>query len=486
MYIDHIDENGNESRFCLNAQAADKLKTARTINGIKFDGTANVHNYGVCSTAAATAAKTVTVGGTFVLATGAQVTVKFTNANSASSPTLNVNGTGAKPIYRYATTTVGTSTTTSGWRAGSLFILTYDGTGWVREYWANTTYSAATTDTAGLMSAADKTKLNGITESADAVSYSQTQTAGTEIGTITINGTATTIYAPSYSNMTGATAEAAGAAGFVPAPAAGKQSSFLRGDGTWAVPTDNKVKQSLTTANAAFPILLAPNGQTATTTTSSYFDSGVTLNPSTNTIAANISGNAATATKLATARTITLTGSVTGSGSFDGSGNLSIATTTNHTHSVTYKKSATATAAATQGGTVGKTTITPAGTISAPTFTASPHNHTFTGSEHNHTLTPTTQAIYSITGLGQMFSATVSGEVLVLTAGTAPTRSEVSVMTSVSIAKATQGGTIGNKTVTGTVSAPTFSGTEMEHTHTFTGASHSHSITLTDTAVTAT
>ena len=35
---------------------------------------------------------------------------------------------------------------------------------------------------------------------------------------------------------------------------------------------------------------------------------------------------------MATARTIALTGSVTGSGTFDGSGNLSIDTTTNHTH----------------------------------------------------------------------------------------------------------------------------------------------------------
>lgn len=43
--------------------------------------------------------------------------------------------------------------------------------------------------------------------------------------------------------------------------------------------------------------------------------------------------NAATATKLQTARTISLTGSVTGSGTFDGSGNLSIATSTNHSHS---------------------------------------------------------------------------------------------------------------------------------------------------------
>lgn len=47
----------------------------------------------------------------------------------------------------------------------------------------------------------------------------------------------------------------------------------------------------------------------------------------------NYATNAATATKLQTARTISLTGSVTGSGTFDGSGNLSIITSTNHSHS---------------------------------------------------------------------------------------------------------------------------------------------------------
>jgi hypothetical protein len=44
----------------------------------------------------------------------------------------------------------------------------------------------------------------------------------------------------------------------------------------------------------------------------------------------NISGNAATATKLATARTISLTGNATGSASFDGSGNVSINTTVSY------------------------------------------------------------------------------------------------------------------------------------------------------------
>lgn len=115
--------------------AAEKEQARENIN-------AAGHFYGVCSTAASTAAKEVTVDSSFALVTGAQVTVKFTNANSASSaPTLNVNGTGAKPLYRYGTTALSTGTTTTGWYAGSVQLFTYDGTGWVRDYWNNTTYS---------------------------------------------------------------------------------------------------------------------------------------------------------------------------------------------------------------------------------------------------------------------------------------------------------------------------------------------------------
>jgi hypothetical protein len=78
--------------------------------------------YGVCSTAKDTAAKTVTVNGGdgFVLEAGAMVIVKFTNANSIASPTLNVNGTGPKPIYRYGTTVTSTESTTTGWAAGAV------------------------------------------------------------------------------------------------------------------------------------------------------------------------------------------------------------------------------------------------------------------------------------------------------------------------------------------------------------------------------
>lgn len=51
--------------------------------------------------------------------------------------------------------------------------------------------------------------------------------------TITTQDTNTT-----YSSMTAATANAAGSTGLVPAPSAGSQVKYLRGDGTWSTPTN--------------------------------------------------------------------------------------------------------------------------------------------------------------------------------------------------------------------------------------------------------
>lgn len=63
-----------------------------------------------------------------------------------------------------------------------------------------------------------------------------------------------------YANMKAATASAAGAAGLVPAPAAGKQTSFLRGDGTWVVPTNTTYGLASTSANG---LLRQLNGSTS-------------------------------------------------------------------------------------------------------------------------------------------------------------------------------------------------------------------------------
>ena len=83
--------------------------------------------FGTCSTAAATAAKAVSIEG-FALRSGAAVDVLFANANSAQSPTLNVSGTGAKPVRLYGTSTFGT--TAYSWVANAVVRFVYDGTYW--------------------------------------------------------------------------------------------------------------------------------------------------------------------------------------------------------------------------------------------------------------------------------------------------------------------------------------------------------------------
>lgn len=64
-----------------------------------------------------------------------------------------------------------------------------------------------------------------------------------------------------YSNMGGATSSAAGSAGLVPAPAAGKQTSFLRGDGTWVVPTNTTYAKANTTTLGLVMIGYSENGK---------------------------------------------------------------------------------------------------------------------------------------------------------------------------------------------------------------------------------
>lgn len=86
--------------------------------------------YGTCATAAATAAKVVALSDFDMLVTGVTVHVKFTYSNTASSATLKVGSTDAKPLVMYGTTRVGTDEATS-WPAGSIVSFTYDGTSWV-------------------------------------------------------------------------------------------------------------------------------------------------------------------------------------------------------------------------------------------------------------------------------------------------------------------------------------------------------------------
>lgn len=80
--------------------------------------------YGICSTAATTAAKVSTISG-FSLYTGVAVSIKFTVTNSAASPTLNISGTGAKPIYYR-----GAAISAGYLAANRTYSFVYNGTQW--------------------------------------------------------------------------------------------------------------------------------------------------------------------------------------------------------------------------------------------------------------------------------------------------------------------------------------------------------------------
>ncbi len=106
----------------VNALTATRLETARTIDGVPFDGTADIHHYTTCATASGTAAKTAALAG-FRLQTGAALRVKFANTNTAANPTLNVGGTGAKPLYHH-----GKAVPAGLLAAGRMYTVVFNGT----------------------------------------------------------------------------------------------------------------------------------------------------------------------------------------------------------------------------------------------------------------------------------------------------------------------------------------------------------------------
>lgn len=139
---------------------------ASVINQIKLGSTEYAiapSAYAECSTGASTQAKVasiVTGGDTsnnaFTLIKGVSIQVNFTNANSAASPTLNVAGTGAKPIHYK-----GAVVPTTALKANIPYIFVYDGANWdVVGHLTNTeskttTLSWGTTSTIGTVDGAD-------------------------------------------------------------------------------------------------------------------------------------------------------------------------------------------------------------------------------------------------------------------------------------------------------------------------------------------
>ena len=120
---------------------------ASVVNGIvkkiKVDDTVHAiasTAYGYCQTAANEQYKNVEMTG-FSLETGITIHVKFQYNNTAVEPKLKFNGednANAKSIVLNSTEAVGTDDETTGWQAGAILSLTYDGTNWIRDQGYNT------------------------------------------------------------------------------------------------------------------------------------------------------------------------------------------------------------------------------------------------------------------------------------------------------------------------------------------------------------
>ena len=117
-----------------------KISTVLGLTSASYNGVANsalsVINSSVliCSTASSTASKTVDLPN-FVLTTGARISVSFFNGNSVSTPTLNVNNTGAIQIRGFNDKTIKSPYGSSSdgcytWTAKTVLDLFYNGTYW--------------------------------------------------------------------------------------------------------------------------------------------------------------------------------------------------------------------------------------------------------------------------------------------------------------------------------------------------------------------
>lgn len=102
------------------------IETMLNENWDKIDKrSAGIPWFGTCPTSYSASTKVVTTQtGDFKLKAGSRITVKFTYYNTASSPYLNVDGTGAKYIKAYGTT----APLTYSWTSGEIVEFVFDGT----------------------------------------------------------------------------------------------------------------------------------------------------------------------------------------------------------------------------------------------------------------------------------------------------------------------------------------------------------------------
>ncbi len=158
---------------------------------------------GYCTVSAATTEKTVTLDDTtgFSLAAGVMVVVRFTYGNSATTPTLNVNSTGAKNIVISNGVTSymsGGGTTFNTWGARETILFTYTGSYWTHipsGYLGCLTYDLVNSHSHGNITNGGDITTSGVTiANGDRLIINDESASKIENSSITFDGSTTSKY----------------------------------------------------------------------------------------------------------------------------------------------------------------------------------------------------------------------------------------------------------------------------------------------------
>lgn len=309
---------------------------SKNLVNLNIDGTNySLRPYAICNTASSTAAKTVSISD-FSLCEGATVCVKFAQTNTAVSPSLNVNNTGAKAIK-----------CKSLLKAGDVNEFIYDGTNWILlneaelpylrhfKYSEKLDYGTTTGESwwsIGMVSHTDNSAalysirayahssaiftvskgygdagnitvlqsqcsknasypyLKGIRLLSDGTVQIKlnngAQAASIDITALSADGTIAginSLYEHLILHDSESTVGVIHEIDLVDAAIIAKKFvGDVTGNATTATTAIN-IKQNTTGTNAQYPLLLAPANQSTTTdSATTYFDTGVSLNPSSN------------------------------------------------------------------------------------------------------------------------------------------------------------------------------------------------------------
>lgn len=228
----------------LNTEAGYEPYTAGQASSVPWSGVTGKPSTFAPPTSSATVLGGIKVGYT---TSGRNYKVQLDSSGNAY---VNVPWTDNNTTYNEATAdTLGLVKIGYASNGKNYAVLLANGKMYVNVPWTdnNTTYSQATSDNLGLVKIGYSANGRNYPVALDGNGKMYVNVPWTDTNT-------------TYTNMGAASASASGKAGLVPAPAAGKQASFLRGDGTWVVPTNTTYGLASTTANG---LLRQLNGSTS-------------------------------------------------------------------------------------------------------------------------------------------------------------------------------------------------------------------------------